>query len=129
MNFSGVELLSLSQTSELLGNTLALRTIQNIGIKARLTNTQTDITVAPIWSGIDQLTNITGYEPVILNGVLFGTGRMVSLTFDEGTDTRFKTYRAEIQVVKDSDSYNVLSGVFFQDISGYDKPYFPFLIR
>jgi hypothetical protein len=127
MNFSGVELLSLSQTSELLGNTLALRTIQNIGIKARLTNTQTDITVAPIWSGIDQLTNITGYEPVILNGVLFGTGRMVSLTFDEGTDTRFKTYRAEIQVVKDSDSYNVLSGVFFQDISGYAKPYFPFL--
>jgi hypothetical protein len=127
MNFSGVELLSLSQTSELLGNTLALRTIQNIGIKARLTNTQTDITVAPIWSGIDQLTNITGYEPVILNGVLFGTGRMVSLTFDEGTDTRFKTYRAEIQVVKDADSYNVLSGVFFQDISGYAKPYFPFL--
>ena len=127
MNFSGVELLSLSQTSELLGNTLALRTIQNIGIKARLTNTQTDITVAPIWSGIDQLTNITGYEPVTLNGVLFGTGRMVSLTFDEGTDTRFKTYRAEIQVVKDADSYNVLSGVFFQDISGYAKPYFPFL--
>jgi hypothetical protein len=127
MNFSGVELLSLSQTSELLGNTLALRTIQNIGIKARLTNTQTDITVAPIWSGIDQLTNITGYEPVILNGVLFGTGRMVSLSFDEGTDTRFKTYRAEIQVVKDADSYNVLSGVFFQDISGYAKPYFPFL--
>jgi hypothetical protein len=127
MNFSGVELLSLSQTSELLGNTLALRTIQNIGIRARLTNTQTDITVAPIWSGIDQLTNITGYEPVILNGVLFGTGRMVSLSFDEGTDTRFKTYRAEIQVVKDADSYNVLSGVFFQDISGYAKPYFPFL--
>lgn len=127
MNFSGVELLSLSQTSELLGNALALRTIQNIGIKARLTNTQTDITVAPIWSGIDQLTNITGYEPVILNGVLFGTGRMVSLSFDEGTDTRFKTYRAEIQVVKDADSYNVLSGVFFQDISGYAKPYFPFL--
>lgn len=127
MNFSEVELLSLSQTSELLGNTLALRTIQNIGIKARLTNTQTDITVAPIWSGIDQLTNITGYEPVILNGVLFGTGRIVSLTFDEGTDTRFKTYRAEIQVVKDADSYNVFSGVFFQDISGYAKSYFPFL--
>lgn len=127
MNFSGVELLSLSQTSELLGNTLALRTIQSIGIKSRLVNTQTDITVSPIWSGMDQLTNITGYEPVILNGVLFGTGRMISLSFDEGTDTRFKTYRAEIQVVKDVDNYNILTGIYFQDISGYAESYFPFL--
>jgi hypothetical protein len=127
MNFDIAEVLSLSQNSELIGDGVAFRSVQNIGIRSRLINLRTEITVSPIWSGIDQLTNFTGYEPIILNGVNIGTGRMLSLSFEENTDTRFKPYRAEIQIVKEVESYNVFTGIYFTDISGYAKPYFKYL--
>jgi hypothetical protein len=127
MNFDSAEVLSLSQNSELIGNGVAFRALQNIGIRSRLVNTKTEITVSPVWSGIDELTNFTGYEPIILNGVNIGTGRLLSISFEEDTDTRFKRYRAEIQITKEVESYNVLTGIYFTDISGYAKPYFKYL--
>lgn len=118
MIFNSAEVLSISQNSQLIGDSFALRTIQDISVSSRLINNQTNKSLKPIWSGIDELTNFTGYEAIILNGVNIGTGRLVSLNFQEDTDTRFKRYTADLQILKDAGNYNI-TGLFYADITGY----------
>lgn len=117
INFSDCDILALQSKNNLLGtdifrlnNTTSL-TID--GWVLDLTNMQN---VSGILSGVENLiTSSQDFQPIILNNINFGSGRVLGWTFDAGTWVRSTRYSCQIEVYNSGNLYN-LSGSYYSGL-------------
>lgn len=106
MEFTCAELLSFSHNYNLWGDALHPNSTQSFTIKGSVTGDFSKDLVSGVWTGMNSLISSLSGEsiPVVVNSVNIGTGRVVSLNFDAGTDTRRKYYTASIEIYRHAGS-------------------------
>lgn len=108
MNFECLSLLGLNHSLNLLGNTFHYRNTKNFSIKGYVDNSGViSETIEPIWDKITNLLNFTGHQDIYINSCYVGYGRMKSISFDESTDTSYRTYNCDLEIFESGDLYNM----------------------
>jgi len=112
------ELLSFDQNLVSLGDVLSYRKEKNYSVKGRLTDYQNFSGVSGITNQINsQVSYLKDYEPIFLNGQLFGSGYITNIDYDQGVDVRDKKYSISFIVCEKLDLFNVY-GEYYSGVSG-----------
>lgn len=114
MNFSNCDLLTLSSESRFLGDGIfRIGRTTNLTIEGNvldLTNLQG---VSGVLSGVESLINTANdFQPVILNGINFGSGKVNSLSFNNGNYVRSTRYTCSISVFDSGNLYNMTGSYY-----------------
>lgn len=109
INFQGADLLSLSNRSNFLGDGIfKLNTTTALTIEGWVTDLSNSAGVSGILSGVENLIESSqDFQPVVLNGIDFGSGRVLSWEFSEGVWVRTCRYTANIEVYNSGELYNM----------------------
>lgn len=124
LNFPNVSILGLSQDSRFFDAGFHYSSTKNISIEGLVLDLINSFGITGIWTGQEGIVNIVrnnqNYQDLLLNGYSFGSGRILSISFDEGIDVRTKNYRASLSILDSGNLYN-LTGFFYSgvDISNF----------
>jgi hypothetical protein len=125
--FPNVSVLSLAQESRFFDAGFNYSNSQTITINGLLTDLAQEQGVSGVWTGIQGLINTisnnTNFQPLILNGYNFGSGRIQNISFSAGNDVKTKSYTASL-VVANTGSLVNFTGFYY---SGIDISQFEFL--
>lgn len=105
--FQNVSSLSIQQQSRFFQAGFNYSANKNLNIRGLLTDLTNSFGVTGIWSGISD-TNLAAidYQPLLINGVNFGSGRITSINYDSDKDVRTKGYNATIEVLESGNLFN-----------------------
>lgn len=118
IEINDAELLSMSQDLETLGNAFSFRKDKNYTVKGRLSNYSNFSGISGIWSQIqDQISGLSDYEEIFINGQSFGSGFITSINYDQGVDVREKIFDISFVVSEKVDLFN-LYGEYYSGVSG-----------
>lgn len=117
MNFVCAELLGLSHTFQLWGEMINYRDVRNLSIRGRITGHAGAESISGVWTGMAPYFNFTGYEAISINGYNLGTGRLVSVDFEESTDVVSKPYVAQLELLQTGNLWNA-TGSFYSGFYG-----------
>lgn len=127
LSFPNVSLLSFVQDSRFFDAGFNYSNSQRLTVNGILLDLINSQGVSGIWTGVNGLVNTvavnTNFQPLILNGVNFGSGRIQNLSFSPGIDVQTKTYTADL-IVSTTGSLTNLTGFYY---SGLDISNFQFL--
>lgn len=119
IEFTCAELLGYNRTKEFWGNAFNPTDIEVYNISARIKSTNITNSLS-VWNGSGGVNEIVNgyldYGPIIVNGVNLGSGRVISINFEEGTDTFDKKYEASFEIIKSGSLWN-LNGTYYDDIN------------
>lgn len=116
MDFNGVRILSYSHENRFFGDLFRYGTRKSVSIEGSLLDLQNNSGVS-IYLVTGQ-NNLLGqdYTPININGVNFGSGRLLNVSFPEGQDIQEKIYNAELEIFLTGNLYN-LTGNYYQGIN------------
>lgn len=108
LNFPNIATLSIQQRPVLLNAGFNYSTAKTLEIRGLLIDLTNSFGVTGIWTGINT-TNLAAvdYQPLLINGVNFGSGRIASISYDQGNDVRLKSYSAIIDVLDSGNLFNL----------------------
>lgn len=107
LNFQNIATLSIQQKPVFFKAGFNYSTQKTLNIGGLLTDLTNSFGVTGIWTGIfDTNKAAIDYQPLIINGVNFGSGRITSISYDQGNDVRIKNYRASIEVLDSGNLFN-----------------------
>lgn len=90
---------------------------KNIQIQGLVLDLANSFGVTGVWSGIHTISHGTpDYQPLLINGVNFGSGRIETITFDQGNDVQKKTYSATIAVLESGNLFN-FTGTYYSGVN------------
>lgn len=118
IEFTCAELLGFTRTNEFWGDAFNPSAVEVYNISARIKSFDQRNSVS-VWNGSSGVNVIaTGYTDglIIVNGVNLGSGRLLSLRFQEGTDTIDKKYEASFEILRSGNLWN-LTGSFYSGVS------------
>jgi len=125
--FPNVSLLSLNQESRFLDAGFNYSNSQTITINGLLIDLAQSQGISGVWTGIQGLINTvandTNFQPLILNGYNFGSGRIQNIAFSPGIDVKTKSYTASL-LVSNTGSLTNFTGFYY---SGIDISNFQYL--
>lgn len=108
MNFECAELLSLDHSYDFFGDIFNYRNRQNMTISSRIYGNPSISGAYIVWTGMSgMLVQLNDNIPVLINGVNLGTGRLVSVNFEPGTDVQYKKYKVGIELLKTGNLWNM----------------------
>lgn len=116
MDFNCAELLGFSHSFQLWGEIANYRDVRTLSIKGRILASGGEF-ISGVWSGMTPYFNFTGYENISINGYGLGTGRLISVSFGEGTDTVSKSYQASIELLQTGNLWN-FTGSYYTGFYG-----------
>lgn len=123
--FPNVAVLGLARTNRFFEAGFEYAAFKRISIAGTVNDLTNGLGISGVWDGSEgvlaTIRNDTNYQPLILNGVNFGSGRIESIAFDQGNDVRLKGYTANL-VVYDSGNLFNFTGAYY---SGIDATNFP----
>lgn len=123
LNFQNISTLSLQQQSRFFQAGFNYANVKNISINGLLVDLKNSFGITGIWTGIDSTNKgATDYAPLIINGVNFGSGRILNISYDDGNDVRLKGYTADIEVLESGDFSN-FGGTYYKDIDFVNPQY------
>lgn len=124
MDFNNVRVLGYSHSSNFLGDDIfRFRSDKNLSIQGTLVDlTGANKVSSGIWNEMDLLSQFSNYEPVIINGTVFGSGVMNSLSFDQGQDINLKEYTANLVIFSTGNLFN-LTGIYYTGIDSSNYKY------
>lgn len=124
MDFNNVRVLGYSHSSNFFGDDLfRFRSDKNLSIQGTIVDlTGANKVSSGIWNEMTLLSQFSDYEPVVINGVTFGSGRMDTLTFEGGQDIDVKNYTADLTIFSTGNLFN-LTGEFYTGIDVNDYRY------
>lgn len=132
MTFSCAELLSNSYRYNLWGEHVCPSITESITIQGRITGDVSNDSVVMSWevaSGL--ITGASGVTPIYVNGLLLGTGRVISIDFDSSSDINDRVYNANIEILRlagpdlyDNISTNTLPSSYSGRGGGYYRFFF-----
>lgn len=115
---SKAESLSISRERDIWGDLFNYRNRDIYNVRGRLYGDYSIESVVAIWAGMSGIINeVTGqYIPFSINGVLVGTGKIQSVSFEPATDVRTKNYNVTFELAKTGNLFN-LTGSSYQYLS------------
>jgi len=117
LQFQNISTLSLQQQSRFFQAGFNYSNTKNISIEGLLIDLTNSFGVTGIWTGIDLTNkNAIDYQPLIINGVNFGSGRIRDINYNDGNDVRIKTYRASLEVLESGDLFN-FTGTYYDGVN------------
>jgi len=120
LNFQNVRVLGYNQTSKFFGENFRYQNQASFTIEGFLDNITNDSGVANIQNQIDQFfSGDNDYQPVIVNGYTFGTGRILNISFPVSNDVRTKNYSIDITCYNSGNLFN-LTGSTYSGLSSFD---------
>ena len=115
INFENASLLALTQESKFFGNVARYANVQKFNIEGNILSLTNGLGVTEIVSGISGfLTTLVDYQNISINGLDFGSGRILSANFDKSNDNWVQSSKYNCQI----ETYN--SG----DLSSLISPYY-----
>ena len=117
LQFQNISSLSLQQQSRFFQAGFNYANVKNITIEGLLTDLTNSFGVTGIWTGINTTNkNAIDYQPLIINDVNFGSGRILSISYNQGNDVRLKTYTANLEVLESGDLFN-FTGTYYNGVN------------
>ena len=111
--FDNVRVLAYQHTSVFFGIGLRYRVQKVFTIEGTLLELQNTEGVNATWTKAELLNlQAQDYQPLILNGVNFGTGKVTSIHFIEGNHVQQQKYNLNIECYSDGDLSLVANGVY-----------------
>ena len=124
LNFPNVSTLSIQQRPAQFSAGFNYSTPKTLAIRGILTDLTNSFGVTGIWTGINTTNKAAiDYQPLIINGVNFGSGRITNISYEPGIDVRLKNYSATIEVLDSGNLFN-LTGTYY---NGVDFSYSQYL--
>lgn len=118
MNFNTAELLSYNHETKIKDAGFRFGTVKHLSIRCGLDERSFPLSgFERLWSGIEYI-DLTAhdYEPVIINGYNFGSGKVISITAntdaDGGRDVRRKKYEVELEVYGSGNFDNLMTAYY-----------------
>lgn len=116
MDFNNVRILGYSHENRFFGDLFRYGVRKSISIEGSLLDLTNVSGVSPaIWSGETSLIG-QDYSPIAINGVSFGSGRLINLSFEPGQDLQEKNYVASLEVQLTGNLFNV-TGTYYQGVN------------
>lgn len=119
LNFPNVAVLGLTQQARFFGAGFQYASFRRLSIAGTLNDLAGTYGISGVWSGQEGLLatirNNANYQPLVLNGVDFGSGRIESIDADAGLDVKLKGYTANI-VIYDSGNLFNFTGTYYSGI-------------
>jgi hypothetical protein len=123
LNFQNISTLSLQQQSRFFQAGFNYVNIKNISIAGFLTDLTNSFGITGIWTGISQTQiGAVDYQPLMINNVNFGSGRILSVSYSDGNDVRLKTYTANIEVLDSGNLFN-FTGTYYNGVNLQNAQY------
>lgn len=117
--FPNVAVLGLSQDARFFDAGFQYSNVRHLSIAGTVNDLANTFGISGIWDGSEgmlaTIRNNHDYQALVLNGVSFGSGRIIDISFADGLDVRTKGYTANI-VVQDSGNLFNLTGVYYSGI-------------
>jgi hypothetical protein len=127
LNFPNVSVLGLNQEARFFGAGFEYASFRRLSVAGTVNDLIVGFGITGIWTGVEGVLNTIqnnkNYQPLVLNGVDFGSGRIENISFDAGLDVRLKTYQANITVFDSGNLFN-FTGTYY---SGIDTSNFQYL--
>lgn len=129
LNFPNASLLGLTQESRFFDAGFNYSQTKRLTINGLVSSFSSTFGITGVWTGaegmINTVKNNPNFQPLVVNGVSFGSGRIQSYAFAPGLDVKLKTYTAELVVFETGNLFN-LTGSYY---SGIDSSSFQYLQR
>lgn len=125
--FPNVSVLGITQDSRFFDAGFQYSSFRKLSIGGLVIDLTETFGITGVWTGVEgvlpTIRNNQNYQPLILNGINFGSGRIQNITFSPGTDVRTKEYTADIIVFSSGNLFN-FTGLYY---SGIDTSQFQYL--
>src|SRR4051794_5707249 len=109
-NFSNARLLGYEHKHNYLGENINFQVQKHLTVDGSIYNLTNTSGVSGVWSGISGfIQGSDNYQPIIINGTNFGSGRINNINFSEGNDVRYKNYQADITILSTGNLYNLIT--------------------
>jgi len=119
LNFPNVSVLGINQNTRFFDAGFQFSTSKRLSIAGTINDLIVGFGITGIWTGqegvLETIRNNNNYQPLILNGTNFGSGRIENITFAQGQDVRIKTYEANISVLESGNLFN-FTGEYYSGI-------------
>lgn len=113
LNFPNISTLSIQQQSRFFQAGFNYSNTKSLRINGLLTDPTNSFGVTGIWTGISTTNKAAiDYQPLIINDVNFGSGRITSITYDQGNDVRLKNYTATIEILDSGNLFNLTGAIY-----------------
>lgn len=123
LDFPNIETLSVTHQSRFFQAGFGYSMEKNINLGGLVLDLVNAWGVSGVWTGINSIVrNTQDYQPLLINGKNFGSGRIQSITFDQGNDVRIKRYNATLQVLETGNLFN-FTGQFYSGINLANSQY------
>src|SRR5215216_216981 len=112
--FENVALLSYTHTPVFFDAGIRFKVQKNFTIRGTLLDKSASSGVKKTWdkAAILSLAASDDYQPIILNGIDFGSGKIVSVNFEAGDHVRQQNYSYTIQAYSAGNLFNALQGPY-----------------
>ncbi len=124
IDFQNADLLSLSSSNSFLGDGIfRIGRIANLTIEGNVLDLTNSAGVSGVLSGVQNLIySSQDWQPVVLNGINFGSGKVNSWSFDAGTYVRSTRYTCQIQIFDSGNLYNMTGSYYSGLQSLFNNP-------
>lgn len=123
LSFPNIATLSVQQQSRFLQAGFNFSNAKSLRIQGLVIDLTNQFGVTGIWTGIDTTNKaVIDYQPLLINGVDFGSGRITSISYDNGNDVRLKGYSATIEVLDSGNLFN-LTGTYYNGVNFTNAQY------
>lgn len=120
IDFSNAKVLSYQHKHEFFNNNFNYRVAKQFSIQGSFYNLPTTSGISGTWYQLSQMVkSATDYDPITINGILFGSGKVTNLNFSAGNDVQTKEYSADIQCWHTGDLFN-LTGSHYSGIDTFN---------
>src|ERR1051326_1270094 len=108
-----VNLLSFNQSHQFWGDNLNYSIQKHIVLDGTLYDLDNVDGVTNIWLQLSgKIRDAVDFDPIIINGVNFGAGRVNSATFSPGIDVRTKKYNIDLTIHDSGNLFNMVGNDF-----------------
>ena len=116
LNFENAAVLSYSQNSQFFGQVFRYQNQKSLSVQGVIRDEANYSGVSGIGYKINQFfSGDNDYQPILINGYDFGTGKITSVSFDQGNDVRLKNYTVDIICYESGNLFN-LTGLYYSGI-------------
>jgi len=117
MDFTNASLLSFQKTNEFLNSNFRFGSRVSYEIEGNFLDLQNDIGVSGLFDASELFrTGLQDYQPIILNGIDFGKGRVRSFSTNNTNSLKYSTYNVSIDGFQSGNLSN-LSGKYYSGLS------------
>lgn len=120
LTFPHASLLGLSQESRFFGAGFNYANQKRLTLNGLVTDLAETYGITGVWDGpqgvLATIANNTNFQPLVIGGVNFGSGRIQNLSFSPGIDVKTKAYTADLIVFDSGDLFN-FTGYYYSGIN------------